>query len=408
MSNGLKGKVKEIVTRMNQIRNDKDNGRDIGLRQFMAEAYPDSTGSPLTPEHLYAELGIDPRRTRVKDLMEDADAAYLMAEIVRDGVRTGMGLAQRELMARVRENTIAVASQGPVTADLGTQRFLSPEVFLDAQRLGLVQSTFYPDLIVREEPVSQPNVIVPTLDLSKATLADSNEAATIEEGSVSYGSKTVTLRKKARGIKISYEAIQFNSLSLVQIFFQDAGLILGHTLNGMAIDTIVSGDVAGGTQAAAVIGVDNTTNGITWRDLVRVAVRGGLIGRTFTQAIGNETTANAYLNMPEVKNPLLGQPILPVNVRTPLRLPTDLYVSPNVPTNQMILQDASMSLVQLTAMPLMVETEKIVSKQLEASYASILTGFAKLQRTASVMIDGSVLYSAAQFPTWMAPFSTEA
>lgn len=404
MSYGLKGKVKEIVTRMNAIRNDKERGRDIGLRQFMAENYQDSAGNPLEPGHLYAELEINPQRTRVKDLMDDQDTAYLFAEIVRDGVRTGMGIAQREQMQRIRES---VVSQGPVTADLGTQRFMSPEVYLDAQRLGLVQSTFYPDLIIREEPIPQPSVTIPSLDLSKAEMKDSAEAATIEEGSVSYGSKEVKIKKKARGIKISYEAIMFNSLSLVQLFFQDAGAILGHTLNGMAVDTIVSGDVSGGGQAAAVIGVDNTTNGITWKDYVRVAIRGGLIGRTFSQIIANETTGNNHLNLSEVKNLQEGRPIFPVNLRTPLRLPTDLYVSPKVPTNQVVLQDPSMSLVQLTAMPLMVETEKIVSKQLEGSYASIMTGFAKLQRTASVIIDGSIAYSGNQFPAWMAPYDVE-
>lgn len=404
MSHGLKGKVKEIVTRMNAIRNDKERGRDIGLRQFLAEEYKDANGQALAPEHLYAELDIDPQRTRVKDVMEAEDTKYLMAEIVRDGVRTGMGIAQREMLQRAREASV---SQGPVAADLGTQRFMSPEVYLDAQRLGLVQGTFYPDLIVRDEPVSQPNVIVPTIDLSKAELKDSAEAATIEEGSVSYGSKTVVVKKKARGLKISYEAIMFNSLSLVQIFFQDAGMILGHTLNGMAVDAIVSGDQAGGTEAAAVIGVDNTSNGITWKDYVRVAIRGGLIGRTFTQIIANETTGNNHLNIPEVKNLQEGRPIFPVNLRTPLRMPTDLYVSPKIPTNQVALQDPSMSLVQLTAMPLMVETDKIVEKQLEASFASIMTGFAKLQRNASVIIDGSILYSGNQFPAWMAPYDAE-
>lgn len=403
MSHGLKGKCKEIVTRMDAQRQDKERPRDIGLRQFMAENY-NQNGDPLTPEHLYAELNIDPGHTRVKDIMADEDTRFLMAEIVRDGVRIGMGLAQRERLQQARERAV---SMGPITSDGGSQRWMSPDVYLDAQRLGLVQSTFYPDLIVREEAVSQPVVTVPTIDLSKATLVDSGEAATIEEGSVSYGSKQVTLKKKARGIKISYEAIQFNSLSLVQIFFQDAGQLLGHALNGMAIDTIVNGDVAGGTQAAAVIGVDNTTNGITWKDLVRVAVRGGLIGRTFTQLIGNEVTANNFLNLTEVKNLQQGAPLLNVSIKSPLRMPTDLYVAPTIPTNQVALQDASMSLVQLTAVPLMVETEKIISKQLEASYASIYTGFAKLQRTASILIDGSVAYSGAQFPSWMAPFSAE-
>jgi hypothetical protein len=404
MSYGLKGKVKEMITRMDAMRQDPETPRDIGLRQFMAEEYTDSNNNPLGPEHLYSELGIEPQSTRVKDVMAQEDTKYLVVEIIRDGVRIGMGLAQRDQIRRARE---AAVSQGPVTSDGGSQRFMSPEVFLDAQRLGLVQSTFYPDLIVREETVPQPTVTMPTIDLSKATLVDSNEAATIEEGSVSYGSRDVKLRKKARGLKVTYEAIQYNSLSLMQIFFQDAGQILGHTLNNMAVDVIVNGDQAGGTQAAAVIGVDNTTNGITWKDYMRVAIRGGLIGRTFSQVLGNETTSLNFMMLPEVKDRVQGTPLMNATFRSPLQLPSEVYPSLTIPTNQVALQDPSMSLVQLTSMPLMVETEKIVSKQIEASYASITTGFAKLMRTASIIIDGSILYSANQFPAWMAPFSTE-
>ncbi|MCC7308323.1 MAG: hypothetical protein IT173_12210 [Acidobacteria bacterium] len=405
MSHGLKGKVKEIVVGMNAVRENKDGGRDIGLRQFMAENYTDSSQQPLAPEHLYAELGIDPQRTLVKDLMANEDNAYLMSEVVRDGVRRGLGIAQREMRERAHE---AYVSQGPVTADGGAQRFMSPDVFLAPLNLGIVQGSFYQDLIVREEIIPQPTATIPKIDLSKATLVDSAEAATIEEGSVSYGSKQVTVKKKARGIKITYEAIKFNTLSLVQIFFEDAGRILGHTLNAMAVDTIVNGEQAGGAEAAAVVGVESTTNKITWFDLTRLAIQGALIGRTFNQAIGNATTALSYLNLPEVKDKQFpGAPLLATRLRTPLTMPEELFVSASTPANQMIFQDDSLSLIQLTAMPLMVETEKIISKQIEQSFASIMTGFAKLHRTASVILDGSVAFSGAGFPAWMQPFATE-
>lgn len=402
--NGLKGKVKEIVKGMDAVRGAKEGGRDIALRQFMAENYT-VDGKALGPEHLYAELGIDPQRTLVKDLMADEDNAYLMSEIVRDGVRKGLGIAQRERAAQARE---AFVSLGPITADGGSQRFMSPDVFLSPLNLGIVQGSFYQDLIVAEESIPQPTATVPKIDLSKATLVDSAEGATIEEGSVSYGSKQVTVKKKARGIKITYEAIQFNTLSLVQRFFTDAGLILGHTLNAMAVDVIDNGEQAGGVEAAAVVGVENTANGITWFDLTRLAIQGALIGRTFRQAIGNATTALEYLNLPEVKDKQFpGAPLLATMVKTPLSMPEELYVSPSVAADQMIFQDQALSLVQLTAMPLMVETDKIISKQIEESYASIMTGFAKLHRTASVILDGSITYAGNPFPAWMQPFSTE-
>ncbi|MEO8650505.1 MAG: hypothetical protein ABI539_15185 [Acidobacteriota bacterium] len=404
MSNGFKGKVKEIVTRMDGIRSDPEGGRDIGLRQFMAEEYPDSNGGSFTPEHLYTELEIDPSRTQFRELFRDEDTKYLASEIIRNGVKRGMGLAQREQLDAMRQR--ALASFGPITTEAaGGQRFISPEIFLDPVNRGAVQSTFYPDLIIREETVSQPQVVIPKLDLSDAVLKDSGEAATIEEGSVTYSTKTATLKKKARAIQITYEAIQFSSLSLVQLFMEDFGRILGHTLNGMAVDAIVNGEQSDLSENAAVIGVENTANGITWLDLTRVAIRLGLLGRVGTQIIANETTGLNYLNLSEVKNKQQGTPLLGTAIRSPLQMPEEMYVSTKVGTNKVVIQDPSASIVQLTAQPLMVETEKIIMKQIQGTATSIYTGFAKLQRNASVVIDGSILFSGNGFPAWMTPFA---
>lgn len=403
MSYGLKGKVKSIVTQMNELRENKERPRDIGLRQFMSEHYKDTDGNPLTPEHLYAELGIEPQHTRVQDIYADEDTRYLMSEIVRDGVRRGMGLTQREQQQAFRR----AVSQGPVTVDrTGTQRWLNREAFLDPVMTGAVQGSFYQDLVVSEEPVSQPTVTVPKIDLSDAKMQDTEEAATIEEGSVTYSSKQVTLKNKATGLKISYDAIRFNSLSLAQIYFIDVGRILAHTLNNMAVDTLVDGDQADLSENAAVIGVEATANKITWYDLTRIAIRLSLLGRTGSVAIGNETTALDYLNLSEVKNKQFpGAPLLATMMKTLLTMPESLYATQRIAANKLMILDPSMSLVQLTAVPLMVETEKIISKRLEAAYASYFTGFAKLQRNASLLIDNSILFSGNGFPTFMSPYN---
>ena len=403
MSYGLKGKVKEIVTELNALRQNKERPRDIGLRQFMADRFPND-GNPLTPEHLYQELGIEPQYTQVKDLYAQEDTSFLMSEIVRDGVRRGMGLTAREQQQALKQ---AIVSQGPVTIDrTGNQRWLNREVFLEPVMTGAVQTSFYQDLVVGEEPVSQPTVTVPKVDLSDAKMQDTEEAATIEEGSVTYGSKQVTLKNKSTGLKVSYDAIQFNSLSLAQIYFLDVGRILAHTLNNMAIDALVDGDQADLSENAAVVGVEVTANKITWYDLTRIAIRFSLLGRTTTVAIGNETTALDYLNLSEVKNKQFpGAPLLATMMKTLLTMPESLYASQRIAANKLLLLDPSMSLVQLTAVPLMVETEKIISKRLEAAYASYYTGFAKLQRNASVIVDGSILFSGNGFPAFMSPYS---
>jgi HK97 family phage major capsid protein len=403
---GLKGKVREMVTEMDTIRNPgkEQLGRDVTLRAFMADKYKDGSGQPLGPEHLFAELGVDEFRTTMHELLNDEDNKYLVAELIRESARRVMGLTQREQMAELRKKAMSV-SFAPITGEYaGGQRFISPEIFMDPVNRGAVQGTFYPDLIIREIPVAQPQVIVPKVDISDAALADSNEAATIEEGSISYSTKTVTITKKAKAIKVTDEAVRFSSIALLDIFLQDFGRLFGNTLNGMAVDAIVNGDQADNSEAATVIGVLNTANKITWADYVQVAVRFGLIGQSGTQIIANEATANDFLNLTEVKNKTFnGNPLLNVNIRTPLTMPEDLYVSAHVAANKVVVQDPSSSIVQLTAAPLMVETDRIVMKQITGTALSIYTGFAKIQRKASIVIDGSILFSGNGFPTYMTP-----
>lgn len=405
MTLGIKGKVQETVAELNAVRTDKVRPRDISLRQFVAEKFKSDDKKPLSMGKFLHEIDVDMNRTTVDELMNDEDGKHLVPEVIREGGRQGLGLARRDLAARI-------ASMGPAVAGEsgGTNRWLNPDVFADVINKGLVQGPFYNDLIVREETVPQKTVTMPFTDLSDATLSETGEGETIDEGTVTYGEKTVKITKKARGLKITYEAIRYNTLSFTQLFFQDAGRLLGNTLNNDAVTTIEDGDQDGGTEAAAVIGVRDTGDGITWFDLARVAVQGSLIGHSYTQAIGNAASVLAYLDLDEMKRMFFGTAMLPTALKTPINFPSSLYASAIVGDGtgsapKLILNDPSSSIVQLTSAPLMVESEKIISKQIEASYMSITTGFAKVKRTASVVIDGGISYTGNEFPAWMQPFS---
>ena len=396
---GLQGKVRETVKLLEALRQDQQKPREITLRNFLGEKYN------LSPNEFYNDLQVDPETTTVKDLMLDEDKAWLLPELIRDGIKRGMGLAARERMAALR--AAMNKSLAAVTSEAGTggARYITPEVFLDPIMRGTVQSIFYPDLVMREIMIGNLTVTMPQIDLSEAQLVDSEEAATIEEGTVTYGSKNVTVRKKARGIQFTYESIEFNTLDLVAVFFEDFGRLLGHSLNGEAVLAIINGDQDDGSEAASVIGVTNPANGIQYIDVLRVWIRLALLGRASTSIIGNETTALLYLLLEEVlKTQFNGDRIAPTRIKVPLPTMQDLYLSIKVPGSKMIFQDSSASLVQLTARPLLLESEAIVKKQLKGTYASIYTGFAKVNRNASVVVDGSVAFADNGWPAWMSPF----
>lgn len=355
---GFADKMKEIVMTLDDQRKSqvlKGVKRDLSLNEYIAAKYSLTDGTPMNYETLLNDLGVEPNRMTVDQLL---------------------------------------------SAPIGT-RYLVPEIIREAIRKGLRRAPIHPNLVRSEESVAQPTQTMPYINFSgDADMNITAEAEQISEGTVSYGSKDVKVYKRGRAIKITYEAIQFTTLNLVDVFFEDVGVRLGHTLDAMAIDCIINGDQADGSESAPEIGVEDTADGITYYDLLRVWIRGGLIGRSYRTMVGDETSILTLMNLSEYKTKAVGVPY-PLDVKVPIIQNPEIFAHINVPSGHLILQDKDYSLVQLTAMPLLVETEKIVMKQIEGTVASIMTGFAKLFRDSSLVIDSAKLFSSYGFPDWM-------
>ncbi len=364
----LKGKMQSIHKEMERIRAGTAMGLkgplagkpDVTLSEYLAATYAagctNKDGS-FDMGHLYYELEINPSIMTVEQLIDlDQDS-----------------------------------------------RWLVPEIFRDAIRKGLRTAPFFNKLIVGNESVAQPQVNMPYLNLSDAEPADTAEAETISTGSVSYGYKTVSIGKQAIGIKISDEAVRYTKLSLLTIFLQDMGIKLGQKLNNSFINTMINGDLADLSEAAATIGVSNTTIGMTYEDVLRAWIRASRLGRQYGVIIAGEAMANRILNLTEFKDKQAGTPQQNIVVNEQLPSQSQLYVSAQVPDDQAILMDPKFSAVQLTSAPLAVEAERIVSKQISGSYASITTGFAVVFRDARVIIDQSLDIATNDFPSFMTP-----
>ena len=291
-----------------------------------------------------------------------------------------------------------------ITAPLDV-RYLAPEIIREAIREGLRRSPIHPNIVRSSESIEQPTQVMPAMEFSTDTkMEDTAEAETIAVGSVSWKSKPVTVKKKARGIDFTYESIRFTNINLVSMFFEDVGVRLGHSLDAMAIDTIINGDVTGGAYSAPVIGVEDPTDKVTYYDFLRVWVRGGLIGRSWDTLIGNEAQILKIMDWEEYKTRQSSyNPKLNLDVRIPIVTNPVIYAHINVPDDSVIMQDNRFGLVQLTAIPLTIESEKIVQRQVEGTYASIMTGFAKLFRDSSLLLDGDYDFTdpSYDFPSWM-------
>jgi hypothetical protein len=337
-------------------------GADVTLKSYLADTW----GDDLSPEQFYRRLGVDLSHMTVEKMLS--------------------------------------------TSDLN--RWLFPEVVRDAVLLGLEYTPFYGVITAGEENIASTGITMPSMDFSsvdmtEVKLRDTNEGATITEGEIiTWGEKQVTVRKKARGLQQTYESIMFCPIDLAAIYFEEMGTQLGADLDSDLINIAFNGDQSDGSQAAPVIGAA-TASTLTYQDLVRAWTRFARLGRQSTVLLTSEADASTILNLPQFQRTVFpnsqtpaaaqGGPIL--NLKVPLPTTQDIYPHDSVPDGKIVLVDKRRFAIQLTAMPLLLESERLVRRQVQGEYASIITGFANLFKNGRLVLDYTTNLATNPGPT---------
>lgn len=344
-----KKEIKEVVMSCNSMRRDAEFPVDISLSEFVQARWG------VSMETFYDDLGINLNIDTIHNLFTLPDESV---------------------------------------------RWLVPEIIRDALRLGLRKNPIWADLIVTEQSIANPQVTIPHWNMSEAQPKYVGEGETITKGALSFGKKTLNVRKIGRGISTTYETLNYVTANIIAIFLQDFGVKLNHGIDSLLIDTLINGEQLDGSESAPVVGVA-TANTFAYKDLLKVWIRMARIGRTPFAMIGGEDSAIDTLNMAEFKTREVGTPLKTLDLRTPLPQTSAYFVHGVMPTNQQLVIDRTAAVIKYNAQPLLVEEEKIVSNQTVATYASLTTGFGILYRDARVIIDKSLTFAGNGFPSWM-------
>ena len=310
------------------------------------------------------------------------------------------GLTQPEYIKKLGFNSKVDTMQNILSLPDNNYRWIIPEIIRDAIQLGIKDAPFYPTLIAGDQSVAGLSITMPFVNPSDAAPAKVNEAETIPLGQISYGQKTVKIFKIGKGIKISDEVKNYVALDVLGLYFRDFGIQLGFAMDNLAIDCLINGNQADGSEAISAIGVESTSAGLTYKDLLRLWIRGSRFGRTFRTMISGEDMALKLLDLDEFKKRESGTTQARLNLKTQIPSSSDIYIHGGVDEKSLLLVDPSAAMIKLTAKNLMLESERIVSNQTEAMYASLTTGFSKMFMDASVLMDSEVAYSSAGFPDY--------
>lgn len=316
-------------------------------------------------------------------------------------VQNRYALSLSDYFEKLGINTKKDTMQNIFTMPSPEIRWIVPEIIRTAVYLGIKEAPFYPNIIASDQPINGLSAIMPFVNPSDAAPARVNEAETIPLGDVSFGQKSVKLFKVGKGFKITDEVKNYVSLDVMGIFVRDFGVQLGYALDTLAMDVLINGNQSDGSESAPVIGVTDTGEGIQYRDLLRVWIRASRLGRNYRTMIGGEDEALNILDLPEFKNRQSGTPMATLNLKTPVPNSADFYIHPGVPDKEVLLVDPKAALIKLTSRQLMLESERIVSNQTEAIYATVTTGFSKMYQDAAILVDSSKEFSANGFPSYM-------
>jgi HK97 family phage major capsid protein len=281
--------------------------------------------------------------------------------------------------------------------------YIVPEVFIEAITKGFTATPWYAQLLMGEESLASKTVNAPYIEIDSGSApSETGEGATIKEADITYGDRDVTIRKLARKITLTYEAIRLHKLTFVSRFLEQFGTRLGQSMNARTVERLVNGDQADGSMAPAIIGVASTIDGITYADIVRVLIRMGMLGYPIDCILADEDGINTLLNLEEFKKKSEGSPLINAKLMTPK--PEDLLfvAHSGVGANKFLFGCSQSMALQGTVFPLEVESEKIISKQIENTVASITTDVINVERPARVLLDQSITYAANGFPAWMA------
>lgn len=312
------------------------------------------------------------------------------------------GIPQEEFLEKLDIDTKVDTLHNLFTMPDQSVRWVVPEIIRSAVNLGLRDAPIYKDLIASDQPVNGLKVTMPYINMSSAAPEKVNEAETIPLGNISYGSKDVSIFKIGKGIKITDEVKNYVSLDVLGIFLRDFGIQLGYAMDTLALDVLINGNKADGSEAAPVIGCASGT-AIVYRDLLKIWIRGSRMGRKFTTMVGDEDQALDILDLAEFKTRQQGTTTATLNVKTPVPNSADFYIHPGTPTSQLLMVDKASAMIKLTAQNLLLESERIVSNQTSAVYASLTTGFSKMYQDASLLLASNLTFADNGFPAYMNP-----
>jgi hypothetical protein len=213
------------------------------------------------------------------------------------------------------------------------------------------------------------------------------------------------LAKKAKAIHMSDEVLLGSVLPLLKPWLRRVGVMMGAGLNKQIVGVLVNGDQPSGDECA-VVGTE-TGNSLVQTDFYRVWSRGSRLSYFWHSMVTTEEMSVELSDLDMFSKPQgagnVQVQLEPFQKVRPDKMPHYISGATDLAADQVLLVDPALAAVHLTYMPLRVESERIVMRQLQGTVVSVIQGYATVDRRARIIIDKNTAFSSAGFPAWMTP-----
>lgn len=287
------------------------------------------------------------------------------------------------------------------TTDIDSSfRFIIPEIFTNAIRLGYVAGSMHQNWIGSTQNMSVKKLTMPQILRGNGMPSKVNEGANIPMGSVAFAKKDVTIFKIGTGFKLTDELIHDSSLDMLSIFLGEVGNDMAIGADSQAFLILVNGEQSDLSESAPVVGVLNTSNGFTYKDIKKAFSRGTRLHQPYGRIISGEDDGVDITGIDKFEG-FQGQTKLS-NIRTILGVPEtfdmDTYV---LPANKVMFLNQARAMVKLQYRGMMTERRRNPQNQTEELYISDWINFAIIKRDARLLMDKSVTLAASPYPSYM-------
>lgn len=279
-------------------------------------------------------------------------------------------------------------------------RFIIPEIFTNAIRLGYQHASLHQNWIGGTQNLSTETLKMPFILRGDGMPSKVNEGANIPMGSIAFGKKEVTVFKIGTGFKITDELLMASTLDLLSIFLSEVGNDMAIGADSQAFSVLINGEQADGSESAPVVGVDNTTNGFAYKDIKKVFTRMKRLNQPANRIVAGEDDGINITGIDRFEG-FQGQTRL-ASIRSIIGVPEvfdiDTYV---LPANKILYVNQNRAMIKLQYRGMMTERRRNPQNQTEELYISDWINFAIVKRDARVVQDKSVTIGASPFPSYM-------